>query len=221
MVQYRKLSELTKLENNPRYILDKDMEKLKASIKKFWVLEGRPLILSNRTGELVIIAGNMRYEACKALGIEEVPTELITVEMLEEIVKRHFKETWELITIEQAEKEIIIRDNVSSGEWDMSSLANNWDLEDLAEWWVEGAEWLDDWKQVIVNDPKEEWKGMPSFEQEDLTPLRQIIVSFKNEDDIDSFAQLIGQNITDKTRSIWYPYVEPATFIDKKYDTAE
>lgn len=118
-MQYRNINQLKKLENNPRTISKEDMEKLKASIKKFWVLEARPLILSNRTWELVIIGWNMRYEACKQLWIKEVPTELI-----------------ENLT-EEDEKEIIIRDNVSNWEWDMEQLANEWDAEKLIDWWVD------------------------------------------------------------------------------------
>ncbi len=59
-MEYRNITELKKLENNPRIITNSDMNKLVESIKKFGVLEARPLILSNRTGELVIIGGNMR-----------------------------------------------------------------------------------------------------------------------------------------------------------------
>ena len=118
-MQYRKLSELKKLENNPRTITPDDMNKLVASIKKFWVLEARPLILSNRTGELVVIGGNMRYEASKKLWIEEVPTELI--ENLSE----------------EDEREIIIRDNVSNGEWDMERLQSEWSNNPLWEWWLD------------------------------------------------------------------------------------
>jgi len=118
-MQYRKLSELKKLENNPRTITPDDMNKLVASIKKFWVLEARPLILSNRTGELVVIGGNMRYEASKKLWIEEVPTELI--ENLSE----------------EDEREIIIRDNVSNGEWDMEKLQSEWSNDPLWEWWLD------------------------------------------------------------------------------------
>lgn len=118
-MEYKNINELKKLENNPRTISKEDIEKLKASIKKFWVLEARPLILSNRTWELVIIGWNMRYEACKQLWIKEVPTELI-----------------ENLT-EEDEKEIIIRDNVSNWDWDMEQLANEWDAEKLIDWWVD------------------------------------------------------------------------------------
>lgn len=49
------------------------------------------------------------------------------------------------------------------------------------------------------------WQNMPDFKQEDCGAKRQIIVSFDNEEDVQKFAQLINQNITDKTKSIWFP----------------
>lgn len=72
---YCELKDLTKLKNNPRTIKKDDMERLKKSIKDNPdYFESRPIILSNRTGELVILAGNQRYEAAKALKMDEVPS---------------------------------------------------------------------------------------------------------------------------------------------------
>jgi len=118
-MQYRKLTELKKLTNNPRIIRDKEFKNLCRSIKdnpKFF--EARPLILSNRTGELIIIAGNQRYEAAKALKMKEAPTYLM-----------------EGLT-EEKEKEITIRDNTNQGEWDMD-LLSAWDDLPLIEWGVD------------------------------------------------------------------------------------
>lgn len=96
-VIYRKTEELVKLENNPRTITQEQLQKLKESIQSNPdYFEARPIILSDRTGELVIIAGNQRYDACVQLGIKEVPTVLISN------------------LTEEREREIIIRDNVSS-----------------------------------------------------------------------------------------------------------
>lgn len=76
-VIYRKLVDLKKLENNPRQISKKDMEILKMSIKNNpEFLEARPLISSDRTGDLVTIAGNQRYKAAKALKMAEKITAL-------------------------------------------------------------------------------------------------------------------------------------------------
>lgn len=116
---YRPINELKKLENNPRYIKGEDMEKLKKSIKDNPdYFEARPLILSNRTGELVILGGNQRWEAARQIGLEQVPTHLI-----------------EDLT-EDREREIIIRDNVANGDWDYDALANEWDEDLLDDWGV-------------------------------------------------------------------------------------
>lgn len=118
-MEYRKLSELKKLENNPRTITKKDMDVLVKSIKDNKdYFEARPLILSDRTGELVIIAGNQRYEAARTLGLEEVPTFLLSN------------------LTERREREITIRDNVSNGKFDPDIIANSWDIEELKEWGV-------------------------------------------------------------------------------------
>lgn len=106
-MEYRKVSDLSKLPNNPRTIKDKAFKKLCESLtnnKSYF--EARPCILSDRTGQLVILAGNQRYDAAKSLGWLEVPTHLMSG------------------LTEAQEKEIVIRDNVNSGEWDFDMLAN-------------------------------------------------------------------------------------------------
>jgi hypothetical protein len=63
---------------------------------------------------------------------------------------------------------------------------------------------------------KKEWQDMPEFKQEDLTSFRKIVVHFRNQEDIDKFAELIGQKIT-KAPSIWYPEWEKRRYADKRY----
>lgn len=58
----------------------------------------------------------------------------------------------------------------------------------------------------IPDDEREaEWRGMPEFNQPDNGALRQIIVSFDTEEGVEEFARLVGQNLTKKTKSIWFP----------------
>lgn len=123
IVEYRKLTELKELPGNPRTIKKDQFEKLKKSIQDNPdYFEARPIILSDRTGELVILAGNQRYKAAKALGKSEVPTVLLSG------------------LTEEREREIVIRDNVENGEWDIDALANEWDASELEEWGVEVPE---------------------------------------------------------------------------------
>ena len=63
---------------------------------------------------------------------------------------------------------------------------------------------------------KDEWQDMPEFEMEDLSSFRKIIVHFRNQEDIDKFAKLIGQKIT-KAPSIWYPEWKKRRYADKRY----
>ena len=55
---------------------------------------------------------------------------------------------------------------------------------------------------------KKHWVGMPEFVQESNPPYKKIIVSFRNKEDYDEFSQMIGQNLTDKTKSIWHPKLD-------------
>ena len=52
---------------------------------------------------------------------------------------------------------------------------------------------------------------------EDLTPLRTVLVHFEKEEDIDQFSQLLDQQITDKTKSIWYPQLTLQRLVTKRY----
>jgi len=56
---------------------------------------------------------------------------------------------------------------------------------------------------------EDEWQGMPEFVQEDLSPHRVIYVRFRNAEDIAKFEELMGQRITEKQKTIWFPYAEP------------
>lgn len=71
------------------------------------------------------------------------------------------------------------------------TLFDGWDSDEAQE-----AEW------------KKYWKGMPEFIQEDNPPYMKIYVSFRNEDDYNEFAKMVDQNLTTKTKSIWYPKLD-------------
>lgn len=115
--EYRSISLLKKLKGNPRKIKDSQFNALVTSLKENPdYFEARPVILSDRTGDLVIIAGNMRYEAAKFLKLTVIPTVLLQG------------------LSEEKEREIIIRDNVSNGEWDYDLLRAEWDVSLLDEW---------------------------------------------------------------------------------------
>jgi hypothetical protein len=108
-----KISEIKLNPENPRLIKDDKFEKLVNSIKEFpEMLKIRPIVVNK---DMIILGGNMRFKACKEAGLKEIPV-IIANEL----------------TSDQ-EREFLIKDNVSGGEWDWS-LLNEWDKEELNEW---------------------------------------------------------------------------------------
>lgn len=70
---------------------------------------------------------------------------------------------------------------------------------------------------AIVTDANAEWTGMPEFDQQDKTAHRHIVMNFRSDEDAAKFGELLGQSVTDKTRSLWYPAAEIERLMTKRY----
>jgi len=66
-------------------------------------------------------------------------------------------------------------------------------------------------------DYTQEWQGMPEFEQEAAGAFRTISLHFQNQEDLNTFSELVGQTITEKTKYIWYPYKANANLKELTY----
>ena len=194
MKQQVKISKVKGNPSNPRIIKNDKFKKLVTSIKEFpEMLKLRPIVVDE---DMMVLGGNMRLKASKEAGLSEVWIDIA-----------------EGLTEEQ-KKEFVVKDNVNFGEWDWAILGNEWNTIKITEWGLDVWENQDDRNEL---NAEAEWTGMPEFNNEDLTPKRQLIISFRNEDDIKVFANLIKQNITDKTKSLWYPEAIQEKQFDKLY----
>ena len=70
--------------------------------------------------------------------------------------------------------------------------------------------------EIMEKTWEKEWTGMPEYSHQDLTPVKQLIVSFEKEDDYREFAKLVEQKLTGQTQSIWYPAVKIINVIGVK-----
>ena len=112
-MEIRKISEVKLNPNNPRLIKDDKFKKLVQSVKDFpEMLNIRPIVVNQ---DMIILGGNMRYKACREAGLKEIP--VIITDLTEE-----------------QQREFLIKDNTSGGEWDWEVLANEWDNEQLEAW---------------------------------------------------------------------------------------
>ncbi|MBN1547256.1 MAG: DNA modification methylase [Syntrophaceae bacterium] len=135
-IEYLPINNVRLNEKNPRLIKDPAFKRLVKSLQDSPELfKARPLICSDRTGELIILGGNMRYLAAKELHYTEVPVIIMTG------------------LTEDQEKAIIIKDNGTFGEWDFSILESDWSDFPLEDWGVDLPEnWLTESAEVIEDN---------------------------------------------------------------------
>tara|TARA_R110000868_G_scaffold28442_1_gene106647 strand:- start:1658 stop:2248 length:591 start_codon:yes stop_codon:yes gene_type:complete len=150
MIKKAKISEIKVNPNNPRLIKDDKFTKLVKSIKDFpEMLDIRPIVVNK---DMIILGGNMRYKACKEAGLKEVP--IIITDLTEE-----------------QQREFLIKDNTSGGEWDWNMIANEWDVEQLGEWGLD----------VPVNLSPDEFGEDFSLPSGDKAPFQQMTFTLADE----------------------------------------
>lgn len=163
-------------------------------------------VLADRNG--VLIAGNKTHEVATEIGL---PVRVIETDGNELVVVQR---TDLDLSTDKAAVELGIADNrvgQVSLEWDVETLqAVADDGVDLSQFWHDyelaallGGE---------TDDPNAEWVGMPEFENVETKPAKQLIVNFRSEADLETFARLVDQRIVMSTKSIWYPFAEKQRF---------
>lgn len=105
--------ELVPLSENPRIIDTYKYQTLVASMRDFPEMSRIRPLLVNLQGE--ILCGNMRYKAALELGWSDIS--VIYVDLPKE-----------------KQDELVIKDNISYGDWDDQLLETYWDKSDYEKW---------------------------------------------------------------------------------------
>lgn len=114
--------------DNPRVIKDFKYKQLVKSLKDFpEMAEVREIVVNK---EHVILGGNMRYRAMQEAGWKEVPVKVVD---------------WP----PEKQKEFVIKDNLSGGEWDWNSLANEWEAAELKDWGLDTEPYSPDYEPEL------------------------------------------------------------------------
>jgi hypothetical protein len=168
-----KISEIKSNPNNPRLIKDDKFKKLVQSIKDFpEMMDIRPIVINQ---DNIILGGNMRFKAAKEAGLKDVPVN---------------KVDWN----EAKQREFIIKDNVSGGEWDWDIIANEWNSEELEDWGL-------DLPGYDVNS--DEFGEGFSLKDGDKEPFQQMTFTLADEQAI-----IIQNAISDIKQTDDYKYAE-------------
>ena len=115
-MQWLSPRELEGLPNNPRTITQADLNRLCDSIRNNGFWKHRPLGVERQGDKLVVLDGNQRLKAARRLKMKAVPVVI-----------------YEGLT-DQERDDLILRSNISNGEWDTGLLASDFatvDLEDI------------------------------------------------------------------------------------------
>lgn len=127
----RNPKELKKADYNPRKISDKDFKQLKKSLSVFQCVE--PIVVNQFEGrENVIVGGHQRLKAMIDLGWDEVPT-------------------IEVYLNQDEEKELNVRLNKNTGEFDFELLTDLFDTETLESIGFE----LDELPEITENNEED------------------------------------------------------------------
>ena len=197
---YAPISDLHPWENNPRNN-EGAVPKVAESIKRFGF--GSPIIARKANG--MIIAGHTRWLASQSLGLDKVPVRFMDLDPVDakllmladnKLGERAFWDDQKLETLFQELK-----------DQDLSNLG--WDDDELQNLLLH--------KEQGENDAFEEWTDMPDFDMEDLTSFRKLIIHFESQEDVDEFAKVMNQTISDKTKYLWFPKKEKEEHDNLRY----
>ena len=109
-----KLSDLIFAEYNPRQLSKEQFQQIKDSITRFGIVD--PIIVnSNKDRKNIIIGGHQRVKVALEMGIDTLPCHYVNL-------------------TRDKERELNIRLNKNTGEWDWDILAGAFDVDELIEW---------------------------------------------------------------------------------------
>lgn len=163
-IEKLKIKDLKPAEYNPRQATKQQEEHLKKSLEKFGVVE--PVVVNHNKDRFnIIVGGHFRTRELKKLGHKEVDCVIVDLPLEEE-------------------KELNIRLNANTGDFDIDLLANNFELEDLKDWGLDLPE-LD----IEVGEP-EETEGDESKIQDNDSNKFLIECNVEDKEEIIEFIQL-------------------------------
>ena len=154
-VETKLITELKPATYNPRQISTKDYNSLKESIKKFGLVD--PIII-NQNGN-VVVGGHQRLKICKEL--KHIEIDCVVLDLSKE-----------------EERELNIRLNKNTGQFDMDILANEFDIDELVDWGFKHID-LDVNIDKIVDDNIDD-SATITIKEEDLIKAKELYNDLKD-----------------------------------------
>lgn len=169
-IESKLIKDLKPATYNPRQISTKQYNDLKESIKKFGLVD--PIIVNKNN---TVIGGHQRLKICKEL--KHIEIDCVVLDLSKE-----------------EERELNIRLNKNSGEFDMDILANEFDIDELVDW---------GFKHIDIGLNIDKLDDSFNLDDSDKKPFQQITFTLS-----DKQAELIRGKIKEIKETEEYNYVE-------------
>lgn len=162
-----------------------------------WV---QSVIVNKRTGHLV--DGHLRVSLALREDLPTVPVAYVDLSPEEEALVLATLDPLAALAVTDKDKLAELLAEVSTDSAELTAVLSNLG---------------NDGSGMTATERLAEWAGMPEFTQDDQTSWKQVIVHFNTPEDLEAFAKLVGQTLTPKTRSIWFPEAEIGRLVTKRY----
>ena len=153
-IESKLIKDLKPATYNPRQISTKQYNDLKASVKKFGLVD--PIIVNK---DNTVVGGHQRLKICKEL--KHIEIDCVVLDLSKE-----------------EERELNIRLNKNTGDFDMDILANEFDIDELVDWGFKHID-LDVNIDKIVDDNIDD-SAIITITEEDLIKAKELYNDLKD-----------------------------------------
>ena len=113
-IKTRKISDLIRAEYNPRELTKEQQNQLTDSLKRFGLVD--PIIVNtHKDRKNILVGGHQRMKVWESMGNETIPTVEVNLNL-------------------EKEKELNVRLNKNTGQFDMELIQEHFDTTELIEW---------------------------------------------------------------------------------------
>jgi len=119
-IKTRKISDLIRAEYNPRELTKEQQNQLTDSLKRFGLVD--PIIVNtHKDRKNILVGGHQRMKVWESMGNETIPTVEVSLNL-------------------EKEKELNVRLNKNTGQFDMELIQEHFETDDLIEWGFDADE---------------------------------------------------------------------------------
>ena len=158
-IESKLIKDLKPATYNPRQISTKQYNNLKASVKKFGLVD--PIII-NQNGN-VVVGGHQRLKIFKEL--KHIEIDCVVLDLSKE-----------------EERELNIRLNKSGGEFDMDILANEFDIDELVDWGFKEIELGLNIDKIDIEEESKNDNYIITITEDDINNAKALYKELKHRD---------------------------------------